>query len=139
VLVRKELRLLGRDPALMSQVLLQMLYLTPIAFVMLRNASDHIITAVALGASGMVFLAGQLAGSLGWVTISAEESPELLMCAPINPGRIRRAKVTAVLIPVFCLVGVPLLILLFLQPLSGLIGFAGCAATASCTTLIELW
>jgi ABC-2 type transport system permease protein len=139
VLVRKELRLLGRDPALISQILLQMLYLTPIAFVMLRNASDHVITAVALGASGMVFLTGQLAGSLGWVTISAEESPELLTCAPVSPQRLRRAKVAAVLIPVFALIGLPLLGLIALQPWAGMIAVAGCGLTAVCTTMIELW
>lgn len=139
VLVRKELRLLSRDPALMSQVLLQMLYLTPIAFVMLRNAHDRLTVATATGVFGVTFLAGQLAGSLGWVTISAEESPELLHCAPVSPGRLRRAKVTAVLIPVFCLVGVPLVILLAMQPIAGVVGIAGCAAAASCTTLIELW
>jgi ABC-2 type transport system permease protein len=139
VLVRKELRLLARDPALMSQVLLQMLYLTPIAFVMLRNAHANLVVATATGVFGVAFLSGQLAGSLGWVTISAEESPELLTCAPVNPGRLRRAKVTAVLIPVFCLIGVPLLILLFMQPIAGLIGIGASAAAASCTTLIELW
>lgn len=139
VLVRKELRLLSRDPTLMSQLLLQMLYLTPIAFIMLRNAHANATAAMATGAAGVVFLSGQLAGSLGWVTISAEESPELLTCAPVTPERLRQAKVVAVLIPVFCLVGLPLLGLIILKPLPGLIGVAGCAVTATCTTLIELW
>jgi ABC-2 type transport system permease protein len=139
VLVRKELRLLARDPALMSQILLQMLYLTPIAAVMLKNAHAHLTAAVATGVAGVTFLSGQLAGSLGWVTISAEESPELLQCAPVSPERLRRAKVAAVLIPVFALVGIPLIVLFVLNPLAGLVGACGCAATASSTTLIEIW
>jgi ABC-2 type transport system permease protein len=139
VLVRKELRLLARDPALMSQILLQMLYLTPIAFLMLRSAHDRLTMAVAIGAAGVVFLAGQLAGSLGWVTISAEESPELLACAPVSPERIRRAKVTAVLIPVFTLLAIPLVGLLVLQPAAGWAAVGGCLLCAICTTLIELW
>lgn len=139
VLVRKELRLLARDPALMSQILLQMLYLTPIAFLMLRSAQSHALLAVSAGAAGVTFLSGQLAGSLGWVTISAEESPELLTCAPVTPERIRRAKVAAVLIPTFALVGLPLLGLIALQPLPGLVAVAGCAVTAISTSLIELW
>jgi ABC-2 type transport system permease protein len=139
VLVRKELRLLSRDPTLWSQILLQMLYLTPIAALLVKNAHSHITGAVATGVAGVTFLSGQLAGSLGWVTISAEESPELLQCAPVAPERLRRAKVAAVLIPVFTLVGLPLLILIALDPLAGLIAVCACAATAMSTTLIEIW
>jgi ABC-2 type transport system permease protein len=39
--VRKELRLLGRDPALMSQVLLRLLYLLPLLLLLLRDADDR--------------------------------------------------------------------------------------------------
>lgn len=139
VLVRKELRLLARDPSLMSQILLQMLYLTPIAFIMLRSAHSNALLAVSTGAAGVTFLSGQLAGSLGWVTISAEESPELLTCAPVTPERLRQAKVAAVLIPTFALVGLPLIGLIAMQPLPGLVAVAGCAVTAMSTSLIELW
>jgi ABC-2 type transport system permease protein len=139
VLVRKELRLLARDPALMSQILLQMLYLTPIAFIMLRSAHEQLTMSVSIGAAGVVFLAGQLSGSLGWVTISAEESPELLACAPVTPERIRRAKITAVLIPVFVLLAIPLVGLLMMQPAAGWAAVGGCLICAVSTTLIELW
>ena len=87
----------------------------------------------------VTFLAGQLAGSLGWVTISAEESPELLQCAPVTPDRIRRAKIAAVLIPVLGLIGLPLLWLVILDPIAGVVGILGAAVTAASTTMIELW
>lgn len=139
VLVRKEMRLLGRDPALLSQVLLQMLYLAPLAFVMVRNAHDHAVVALATGAGGVVFLSAQLAGSLGWITISGEEAPELLGCAPITPFRAQQAKVAAVLIPVFLLLLVPLLALAAFNAWAAAVALAFAMVASIGTCLIELW
>jgi ABC-2 type transport system permease protein len=138
-LVRKEMRLLFRDPVVLSQALLQVLYLLPLAFVLLRNAQAHATAFVAMGASTVVFLAGQLGGTLGWITISGEDSPELLACAPISVRRLLEAKLAAVLIPVFAVLALPLALLIILSPWAGIVATAGCLASAAASGLFEFW
>ncbi len=98
--LRKELLLIGRDAALLSQVLLRVLYLIPTALVLSRNAAHGAGPALAGGAGVVAFLAGQVAGSLAWITLSAEESPDLLAVSPARIRTLRRAKMAAALIPV---------------------------------------
>lgn len=138
-LVRKEMRLLFRDPVILSQALLQVFYLLPVAFILLRNANENATAFVAVGAGAMVFLAGQLGGTLGWITISAEDSPELLACAPIAPGRIGWAKVCAVLIPIAGVLVIPLAGLIVLSPWAGVVSAVGCLLAAASSGLIEYW
>ena len=64
-LMRKELRLLLRDPALLSQVLLRVLYILPLGFAMLRGASAphrHYPTGVAVGRPGAPHPGGRVCG-----------------------------------------------------------------------------
>jgi ABC-2 type transport system permease protein len=137
--VRKELRLLRRDPALLSQVLLRVLYLLPLLFVLIKNAAGHADLAVAGGAAAVVVMTGQLAGSLSWITISAEDSPDLLACAPVSRRLLGRAKITAAVLPVGALLVIPSLALAVLSPLAGVGAFAGAMATAASAALIGLW
>jgi ABC-2 type transport system permease protein len=98
--LRKELLLISRDAALLSQVLLRVLYLIPTALVLSRNAAHGAGPALAGGAGVVAFLAGQVAGSLAWITLSAEEAPDLLAVSPARIRTLRRAKIAAALIPV---------------------------------------
>jgi ABC-2 type transport system permease protein len=77
---RKELLLLRRDPWLVSQTLMQLLYLVPPALFLWRSFSDH-STATALITPVIVMAAGQLAGGLAWLTISGEDAAELVATA----------------------------------------------------------
>jgi ABC-2 type transport system permease protein len=144
-LMRKELRLLLRDPALLSQVLLRVLYVLPLGFAMLRGAgAPHRAAAFSLGAPvtltlAVVFVAGQLAGSLSWITISAEDAPELLACAPVDASRVRWAKLAAAMIPVAALLGPLLLALAWISPWVGLCAAAGASGSAVSAGLINLW
>jgi ABC-2 type transport system permease protein len=70
---RKELLLLRRDPWLVSQTLMQLLYLVPPALFLWRSFSDH-SAATALITPVIVMAAGQLAGGLAWLTISGEDA-----------------------------------------------------------------
>jgi ABC-2 type transport system permease protein len=97
--LRKELLLIGRDAALLSQVLLRVLYLIPTALLLSRNAAHGTGAALAGGAGVVAFLAGQVAGSLAWITLSAEEAPDLLAVSPARIRTLRRAKLAAALIP----------------------------------------
>ena len=137
VTVRKELRLLGRDIPLLAQVLLRVLYLLPLIFLLLRNAGgDGGAMRLPIGVGAVVFVCGQVAGSLVWLTVCAEDAPELIGCAPASAAAVRRAKLCAALAPLAALMIVPLLALLVLAPLAGVAAMAGCSAAALCGALI---
>jgi ABC-2 type transport system permease protein len=136
---RKELRLLVRDPALISQVLLRVLYMLPLGFVLLRQATDHQGYVLAGTTAALVVLAGQVAGSLAWITISAEDAPDLLACAPTSISTLGRAKLAAALAPVAVLLAPFLIPAIVLAPQAGVAAAAGCAAAALSSGLMNLW
>jgi ABC-2 type transport system permease protein len=139
-LLSKEVTLLWRDPAMLSQVLLRVLYIPPLVFVVLRNVGSGAASpALAGGAAGLVFMAGQISASLSWITVSAEEAPELLAMSPAPPSVIWRAKLAAALLPVGVLIGAPLVILAWFAPFIAALAAAGCAASALSSGLINIW
>ena len=89
----KEWRLLARDPALIFQILLRMIYLAPIVFIAFGR-NDQVPMAPGL-AFASVLLAGQLVGSFAWLTVSAEDAPDLIAVAPVSKATIDRAKLMA--------------------------------------------
>ncbi|PZR34980.1 hypothetical protein [Caulobacter segnis] len=137
--LRKELRLMGRDAALLSQVLLRVLYMLPLALVLARNASHQPAWMLAGGAAGVAFLAGQVAGSLIWITVSAEDTPDLLALSPTPVSVLNRAKLTAALIPVALLLVVPVAVMAWFQPLAGLWTAVGSGLTAWAAGMIGVW
>jgi ABC-2 type transport system permease protein len=96
VLRQKEWTLLRRDPWLMSQTLMQMLYLLPPALLLWRGFRDGTGALVVL-VPVLVMAAGQLAGGLAWLSISGEDAPDLVATAPILGRRIIWAKIEAVM------------------------------------------
>jgi ABC-2 type transport system permease protein len=137
--VGKELRLLRRDAALLSQVFLRVLYLLPLAFVLIQRAHDKVSYLLPGGAAGLVLMAGQVAGSLTWITISAEDAPDLLAASPAPIGALLRAKLAAALTPVAVLLAIPLVVLIVIAPVVGLAATAGCAASSIASGLINAW
>ena len=95
----KEFTLLRRDPWLVSQSLMQLLYLVPPALMLWRSFSDSSAAAILI-APVIVMAAGQLAGGLAWLTISGEDAADLVATAPIPGPRVTRAKVEVVLITI---------------------------------------
>lgn len=138
VLRRKEWRLLQRDPWLLSQTLMQILYLLPPALMLWINFGD------AAGANivvvpVLVMAAGQLAGGLAWLAISGEDAHDLVATAPVTPRSILIAKIEAVLIIIAAIL-VPLIALLALSSLYIAAVTALCAGlAASSATAIQLW
>ena len=104
VLFRKELRLLLRDPWLISQVLLQIVYILPLGFLLWRSGRTSGEIAMASSASAICFIGGQLAGNLTWITASAEDAPELIASAPARMASVVWAKVLAALLPALIIV-----------------------------------
>ena len=84
---RKEFMLLRRDPWLVSQSLMQLLYLVPPALLLWRSFADS-SAAIVLITPVIVMAAGQLAGGLAWLTISGEDAPDLVATAPLPPSRV---------------------------------------------------
>ena len=137
--LRKELRLISRDASLLSQVLLRVLYIVPLALVMARSAAHMPVWALAGPAAAVTFLAGQVAGSLVWITVSAEDTPDLLAISPTPIGVLNRAKLAAALIPVAGLLVAPIAVLAWYAPLAGLWTALGSGLTAWTAGLIGVW
>ncbi|PYE55791.1 hypothetical protein [Deinococcus yavapaiensis] len=97
----KEWRLISRDPLLIAQTLLQVLYLLPLAVPLVRGAADASIGS-SFG-SAAILLGGSLAGALARIVIFGEDAPDLLRLAPTSFESLRRAKLLAALAPVWAL------------------------------------
>src|SRR4029077_20498875 len=82
VLRRKEWTLLRRDPWLVSQTLMQILYLLPPALMLWRSYGEGTGALIVL-VPVLVMAAGQLAGGLAWLAISGEDAPDLVATAPV--------------------------------------------------------
>jgi ABC-2 type transport system permease protein len=137
--LRKELRLLARDPGLITQVLVRVLYLAPVGLLLLKQASEGQSLLLPGTAAALSFVTGQIAASLAWITVSAEDAPDLLVSAPAPVSEVREAKVTAAVLPTAAVAGLFLAPLLFVAPVVGVAATAGCAASATASSLINVW
>ena len=121
----KEWKLMARDPQMIAHTLLQTLYLLPLAIVWMRNESPQ-----AAIAPMVVMVTAMLASGLTWLTVAAEDAPELLASAPVDRGLLRRAKLVAALVPVWA-VAVPLALVLAASDGIAAAIFAACVVGAS--------
>jgi ABC-2 type transport system permease protein len=135
VVLRKEWRLIARDPHLLSQVLLQLVYLVPLGFVVLRS-DGGIVPGVA---AGLVILAASLTASFTWIIVAAEEAPDLLLAAPAAARTIRLAKLGAATLPPLALTAVPLAWSLAQHLVTGLLMCCMVVAACLCAALTGLW
>jgi ABC-2 type transport system permease protein len=135
---RKELVLLRRDPWLLSQTLMQLLYLAPPALLLWRSFADN-SAAILLITPVIVMAAGQLAGGLAWLTISGEDAADLVATAPLPGSRVTRAKIEVVLICIAVIFAPLIVALLFASPLQAAVTALGVAVAAASATAIQLW
>jgi ABC-2 type transport system permease protein len=137
VLRQKEWALLARDPWLMSQILMQILYLLPPALFLwhtLHSSTDAYVLLVPM----MVMAAGHLGSNLAWLSISGEDAPDLVATAPISAQRIIWAKVEAVMSAI-AFIFAPLVATLALASIMpALVAGAGIVVTAASSILIQL-
>ena len=134
----KEFVLLRRDPWLVSQTLMQLLYLVPPALMLWRSFADSTL-AIVLVTPVVVMAAGQLAGGLAWLTISGEDAADLVATAPLPPSRVIRAKIEVVLIVIAVIFAPLVLALVFASPLQAAVTAAGVIIAAASATAIQLW
>jgi ABC-2 type transport system permease protein len=135
---RKEFVLLRRDPWLISQTLMQLLYLVPPALLLWRSFADS-SQAIVLITPVIVMAAGQLAGGLAWLTISGEDAADLVATAPLPASRVIRAKIEVVLIAIGVVFAPLVLALGFASPSQALVTAIGVIIGAASATSIQLW
>jgi len=134
----KEFLLLRRDPWLLSQSLMQLLYLVPPALMLWRSFSES-STAVVLITPVIVMAAGQLAGGLAWLTISGEDAADLVATAPLPPSRVTRAKIEVVLISIAIIFAPLVAALAFSSVMQAIITALGVLVATVSATSIQLW
>jgi ABC-2 type transport system permease protein len=135
VVVWKELKLIARDPFLIAQILQQSLYVLPMAFVLWRArfGSD-----LPLAWLAVVMLAAGIAGPLSWLTVVAEDAPDLLGSAPVTRAALIRAKIEAALLPTLPICAAPLLFLAATRPWFGACTSLCAFGAALCNALINM-
>lgn len=134
----KEWKLLARDPWLVSQTLMQMLYLLPPALYLWisygQSAGTYVVVIPVL-----VMAAGQLSGGLSWLAISGEDAHDLVVTAPIDPAAVLQAKIEAVA-TVVAVIFAPIIVLMLLASVDLAAKTAVFAAISSgSATAIQLW
>jgi ABC-2 type transport system permease protein len=133
----KEWTLLLRDPWLMSQSLMQILYLLPPALLLWRSFGQG--GALVVLVPVLVMAAGQLAGGLAWLAISGEDAPDLVATAPLPAGHIVGAKIEAVM-GAITLVFLPFMAAVaLLSPFHALVAAIGIILASAAATQIQLW
>lgn len=134
----KEWTLLRRDPWLLSQTLMQILYLVPPALFLWisygQTAGTYVVVIPVI-----VMAAGQLAGGLSWLAISGEDAHDLVVTAPVSARAVLLAKIQAVGTVIF-IVFTPICVLMIFASLELAITTAAFAALSSgSATAIQLW
>ncbi len=138
VLRRKEWALLRRDPWLMSQTLMQILYLAPPALLLWRNFGDD-LSGLLILVPVIVMASGQLAGGLAWLAVSGEDAPDLVASAPIPERAVLAAKIEAVIGAVAVVIAPLVLALAFAAPRVAAVAALGVAVSAASGTMIQIW
>jgi ABC-2 type transport system permease protein len=138
MLRHKEWKLLARDPWLMSQTLMQILYLLPPALFLWLTFHSLTDDAYVLLVPMMVMAAGHLGGGLAWLSISGEDAPDLVATAPISAQRIVWAKIEAVMGAVAFIFAPLVALLAFASVRPALVAGMGVLVAAAAATLIQL-
>ncbi|MDR3471983.1 MAG: permease [Devosia sp.] len=138
VLRHKEWTLLRRDPWLLSQTLMQVLYLLPPALLLWINFGRSAGAAIVV-VPVLVMAAGQLAGGLAWLALSGEDAFDLVQTAPIRQGTVLLAKIEAIMVVIAIIVAPLLLLTALLSPDIALITAGGVALSAASATAIQMW
>lgn len=134
----KEWTLLLRDPWLVSQSLIQLLYLLPPALMLWKSFASGTGASLLL-VPVFVMAAGQLAGGLAWLAISGEDAPDLVATAPIPPEWVLRAKVEAVLGAIVIVFGPFVAAMALVSPADAMIAGIGVIASGMAATLVQVW
>ncbi len=143
VVMNKEWRLIARDPYLISQLGLQMLYLLPAVFVFWQPGSTKYspfgssFTSFAVNVF-IVLLGGTLISRLTQIIVAGEEAPELLAMSPAGGENLRWIKFAGVLLPTVLLFS-PLLVLVVVRNMHPLVGLLAFFGTVLSLGILQVW
>lgn len=129
VILRKEWKLILRDPKLISETLLQLLYMTPLLFAGFSSSGRAAVFLV----PGCVMIVAMLVGNLAWITVAAEDAPDLIGSSPVSLDRIRLLKGIAAAVPPLLMVLPLVLYWLITSPWQGFV-LAVCATCAAASS-----
>jgi ABC-2 type transport system permease protein len=135
IMLKKEWRMIGRDPQVISQTLLQLLYLVPMLFMAFSGKFS-----LAFALPAVVVMVAMLTGNLAWLTIAAEDAPELIVASPISVMRIRIIKGAAAVIPSLLVIAPLVCYWLVKQPLHAIalaIAATGGAMSAAASQILN--
>jgi len=141
-LVFKEWRLLRRDPLLLSQILLPLLYFAPLFFVFGSRLGEEGFNRLSAAgfSSAFVLLVTSFAASLAWLTVSAEDAPDLIASAPVSRDQVDNAKAAAAAVPSVLLLSAPVIgAFIFVSPMVGFWLLLGGSAAILSSCLIAIW
>ncbi len=141
-LIFKEWRLLRRDPLLLSQILLPLLYFAPLFAVFGSRVGEEGFNRISAAgfASAFVLLVTSFAASLAWLTVSAEDAPDLIASAPVSRDQVDNAKAAAAAVPSVLLLLPPVIGAgIIVAPMAGFWMLLGGAAAILSTCLIAIW
>ena len=137
-MLTKEIALVLRNPQLLATMLLRLVYVVPMLLVLMQQQQALLLPAMVFVG---VFVVTQLTGDLAWLVISGEDTPDLLMVAPVARAAVGRAKLGVAMV-----MALPLLVLIALAlgsraPLLGALlvpfGLAGSAIAAAIQLRLE--
>ncbi len=134
----KEWVLLKRDPWLISQTLMQILYLLPPAMMLWLYYGESAGVLVII-ITVLVMASGQLAGGLAWLAISGEDAHDLVATAPVSERAIIWAKVEAVMSIIAAIVAPFILAMAFVSSHQATVAALGILLSAASATAIQLW
>ncbi|MGE3248155.1 MAG: hypothetical protein AB7J19_17680, partial [Beijerinckiaceae bacterium] len=135
---RKEWRLLARDPWLISQMLLQVVYTLPVAIVIWRSQGAGGSIALSVGPA-IVVIASQLSASLAWLTISSEDAPEFLASAPVTKKEVELRKLQAIALPLAVLLVLPIAGVAWFSPQAAAYTVMFALGASLSTAFLNLW
>jgi ABC-2 type transport system permease protein len=135
---RKEWTLLRRDPWLVSQTLMQVLYLLPPALLLWLNFGRSAGAAVVV-VPVLVMASGQLAGGLAWLALSGEDAHDLVVTAPVPPRAVLVAKIESIMAVIGAVAAPLLLLVALLSWQAAAIAALGVALASGSATAIQMW
>ncbi len=139
ILLFKEWRIIGRNPYLLSQTFLQLLFFIPLLFVVARDSGGSGIAGLTTVLPLVSVLVGsQLTMTLTGICAAGEEASDLLKSSPVPGKNIRRLKLLAALIPPWVLLS-PLFLVLIVQGAPWLIPLVIFLSATTCSAMLRLW
>lgn len=132
--VTKEFLVLLREPELLFQVALRLMYLVPLVYIALRGRSGNAFVL----AAAIAFVTGQLCSSIAWLMISGEDVPDLLATSPVPRATIRRAKLAAAILPSAGVAAIICAVLAYWHPFAAICAFVVAMLVALAVGSIEI-